>query len=388
MDTETDAARDWVDAEAPVLWLLGKTQAGKTSIVAEITAQAHDEVGRGYRPMTKESRLYAFPAGQPVLRFLDTRGLADAADNDPAGDLARAREQAHLLLVVLRVDDLAVEDIVAIVADTRRHHRTLPVIVAQTGLHRCYAEHDRHLEPYPFDGSDNDMRRPGVPETLSRSMMAQRRLFTDLKGGAPLFVPLDFTRPEQGIAPADYGAERLWDLLDQTLPDVAELLRRNLVAPQTIRTKVIFPWAMAAAAVNAVPVPVAGGLASASVQSAMVVAIAHRLGCGGEWKKLWGEFVSALGGGFVVSFGGSWAAQQVLKLEVGWGTAIVASWTFAVTWAIGEAALYYFTETAAGHEPEQQALRARYQQALRDARGRYQQAKREQARMQTSESET
>ncbi|MGB5732818.1 MAG: GTPase domain-containing protein, partial [Thiohalocapsa sp.] len=218
-DALEEQARAWVDADAPILWLLGKTQAGKTSIVAEMTDQGYDEVGRGYRPMTLESRIYAFPPQQPVLRFLDTRGLADSTDNDPDNELAQAREQAHLLVAVLRVDDQDVAEIIDAVDQARRRHRRLPVIVAQTGLHRCYSAHDRHADPYPFDGSDDDTRRPGVPHQLSRVMLAQRKLFERISGAAPLFVPLDFTRPEQGIAPADYGAERLWDLLEQTLPE-------------------------------------------------------------------------------------------------------------------------------------------------------------------------
>jgi len=370
MQAALEEARAWVDADAPVVWLLGKTQAGKTSIVAEMTGQGHDEIGRGYRPMTQESRIYAFPPEQPALRFLDTRGLADCAENDPDNQLALAREQAHLLLVVVRVEDQDVTEIIDAVAQTRRRHRQLPVIVAQTGLHRCYGEHDRHVDPYPFDGSNDDARRPGVPSELSRVMLAQRKLFDRIPGPPPLFVPLDFTRPEQGIAPADFGAERLWDLLEQTLPEVSERLRGNTDLPRAIRTKVILPWATAAAAANAVPAPVLGGLGSASLQAAMVAQIARRQGFPLSWD-LWGEFVSTLGAGFALGFGGSWAAQQLLKVGLGWGTAIVASWTFAITWAIGEAALYYFGEKAAGREPDAQKLRARYHAALREARGRY-----------------
>ena len=369
-------ARDWVDAEAPVLWLLGKTQAGKTSIVAEMTGQGHDEVGRGYRPMTQESRLYAFPSEQPVLRFLDTRGLADCADHDADNALAQAREQAHLLLVVLRVEDTEIQDIIDAVAEARRRHRRLPLLVAQTGLHRCYGEHDRHADPYPFDGSDDDARRPGVPSELARVMLRQRKLFDRIPGSPPLFVPLDFTRPELGIAPTDYGAERLWDLLEQTLPEVSERLRAGASVPNAIRTKVILPWAIAAAAANAVPVPLAGGGVSAGLQAAMVAQIAQRLDFPLS-KALWLEFISTLGAGFLLGFGGSWTAQQVLKVGLGWGTAIVASWTFAITWAIGEAALYYFGEKAAGREPDRDTLRTRYQEALREARQRHKNVKHE-----------
>jgi uncharacterized protein (DUF697 family) len=375
--TAAEQARAWVDAQAPLLWLLGKTQAGKTSILAEITGQAQDEIGRGYRPMTRESRIYAFPAEHPVLRVLDTRGLADRADSDPSNELAQALEQAHLLLVVVRVDDLDVGEIVEVVAQARRRSRRLPIIVAQTGLHRCYGEHDRHAEPYPFDGSDDDLHRAGVPRALAEAMLAQRRRFDGIKGPAPRFVPLDFTRPEQGIAPADYGAERLWDLLVGILPEVAEQLRRDPALPAAIRRNLILPWASAAAAANAVPLPILGGLTSASLQTAMVVQIAHRLGCAGDWRDLSRELLGALGTGFAAGFGGSWAAQQLLKVGLGWGTAIVASWTFAITWAIGEVALYYFSERAVGHNPKRDALRERYRQSLGEARARYEQAKRD-----------
>ena len=79
MQQTLEQVRDWIDADAPVIWLLGKTQAGKTSIVAEMTGQAHDQIGAGYLPMTRDSRVYAFPPEHPVLRFLDTRGLGDDA---------------------------------------------------------------------------------------------------------------------------------------------------------------------------------------------------------------------------------------------------------------------------------------------------------------------
>ncbi|WP_246156024.1 GTPase [Thiohalocapsa marina] len=364
-------ARAWVDAEAPILWLLGKTQAGKTSIVAELTGQGHDEVGRGYLPMTKESRLYAFPAQQPVLRFLDTRGLADCAGYDATNELAQAQEQAHLLLIVVRADDLDLAEIIEVAAQARRQRKTLPLLVAQTGLHRRYGKHDRHAEPYPFDGTDADARRAGVPHELSQALVAQRQLFARIKGEPPVFVPLDFTRPEQGVAPTDYGADRLWDLLEQILPGVSARLRADPAATGAIRARIILPWSLAAAAANAVPVPVAGGMVSASMQAAMVANIAHRLGCAGDWKRLWAELVGALGSGFLLAFGGSWSAQQVLKLGLGWGSAIVASWTFAITWAIGEVGLYYFSAKLAGEEPDQAALRERYRQALREARGRH-----------------
>jgi hypothetical protein len=66
------------EAEAPVIWLLGKTQAGKTSIVAALTGEGRNDIGDGFQPATRTARKYAWPPERPLLRFLDTRGLADA----------------------------------------------------------------------------------------------------------------------------------------------------------------------------------------------------------------------------------------------------------------------------------------------------------------------
>ncbi len=370
-------AQAWAGAEAPTLWLLGKTQAGKTSIVAEIVGRAHDQIGNGFVPMTKDLHLYAFPEERPVLRFLDTRGLSDVADRDPMKDLQHASTQAHAIVVVARVTDLALEDVLAVLLRLRAEHPEWPLLVAQTCLHQGYGRHDRHLLPYPFTGDDNDWMLPGLPDELRQAMLAQRLLFADLPGHEPpLFVPLDFTRPEQALPPSDYGAQRLWEVLERLLPETVVRLRAsaNLSLAEQVRTKVMLPWTAAAVAANAVPVPFIGGLGSASLQATMVNQIARRYGQPAT-RDQWGELVAALGTGFVLGFGGRWLVQQGLKLGLGWGTAVVATWTFAITWAIGEAALYYFSERAAGREPEREVLRERYQQALRDARKRYEQRK-------------
>lgn len=369
-----DDAMTWAEAEAPLIWLLGKAQAGKTSIVAEITDQAHAEIGAGYRPMTRATRSYAFPPHDPVLRFLDTRGLSDQADYDPALDLALAGEQAHLILAVVRVADLDLEPVLSALRTVRAQRPERPLVVAQTCLHLTYGRDDRHLLPYPFDGSPDDAHRSGVPDSLRRIMLAQRRLFQGLPGQRPpVFVPIDFTRPAQAVPPADYGAQRLWAVLEEALPTVLTQVRARLDrrSEQAVRTKVILPWAFAAAAANAVPVPMLGGLGSASLQAVMVNQVARRLGLQNSLDQ-WGEFVAALGVGFALGFGGRWLVQQGLKLGLGWGSAIVASWTFAITWGIGEAALYYFGEKAAGREPDRAEMRARYEVAFGRARALYQ----------------
>lgn len=42
---------------APVVWLLGKAGAGKTSVIAALTGDSTAEIGRGFAPCTQSARL-------------------------------------------------------------------------------------------------------------------------------------------------------------------------------------------------------------------------------------------------------------------------------------------------------------------------------------------
>ncbi len=365
---QIERAAAWVEADAPVIWLLGKTQAGKSSIVAELTGQARDQIGNGFEPFTAQACIYGFPEQHPVLRFLDTRGLADTAIDAPYEELRAAERQAHVLLLVVRAEDLALDDLLTLTRQLRRTHPDWPLLVAQSCLHQLYSPGRGHLEPYPFTGGAADYELTRLPDALLRAMRAQRRLIAELPGEAPVFVPIDLTRPEQGLAPADYGAEALWSALEQLLPQVVAALKiaTQSQADEGRRRRLILPWALAAAGVNAVPAPVLGGLGSASLQAAMVAQIARSAGLD-YGRDAWRELLSTLGGGFALGYGGSWLVQQGLKLGIGWGSALTASWTFALTWAIGEVALRLFIEQAAGRTPDREALRAHYREAYRRA---------------------
>src|SRR5262245_66654345 len=90
-------------AAVPVFWLFGRTQSGKTSIIKYLTGVDDAEVGSGFRPCTRFSREYPFPSTEaPVLTFLDTRGL-DEPGYDPAEDIQRFHDQAHVVLVTWKV---------------------------------------------------------------------------------------------------------------------------------------------------------------------------------------------------------------------------------------------------------------------------------------------
>ncbi|MFM1885461.1 MAG: hypothetical protein RL026_618 [Pseudomonadota bacterium] len=208
----------------PVIWLLGKTGAGKTSLVATLTGCSDAEIGTGWRPCTKTMRQFDYPADTPGCRFLDTRGLGEAG-YDAGQDLKVCEREAHQIMLVVKAADHALHDLLRAVNQIRRAHRDWPAIVVQTSLHELYPSRDSlHPEPYPFDGAENDFSSPAVPPQLRDSLARQRKaILKDWPGARPRFVAVDFTRPEEGFIPADYGREALVHALDENLSHRAGL---------------------------------------------------------------------------------------------------------------------------------------------------------------------
>ena len=65
--------------------LLGKPQAGKSSIVRGLTGVSAEIIGQGFRPHTQNTQRYAYPANDlPLLIFTDTVGLGDVSQDTEA----------------------------------------------------------------------------------------------------------------------------------------------------------------------------------------------------------------------------------------------------------------------------------------------------------------
>ena len=176
-----EGARQRAQATAPVVWLLGKTGAGKTAIVSTLTGDPRAVVGAGFEPCTRTASFYDVPQEVPIIRFLDTRGL-DEADYDPANDIAWCEDQSHLLLVVMQVADPLQERVLRVLRAARARHPDWPVVVAQTGLHRLYPAGAHHPDPYPFTGGAEDTTNPLLPHALRQALSYQRQLLAGLRG--------------------------------------------------------------------------------------------------------------------------------------------------------------------------------------------------------------
>lgn len=372
MSDARSAVRDDAPVSAPVVWLIGKVQSGKTSIIQAVTGNSEAVVGTGFKACTRTSRVYDFPPEAPILRFLDTRGLGETA-YDPSEDLRFAENQAHLILVTMRAMDMAQALVVDVVAKVRERHPEWPVLVAHTTLHEGYAHGSGHVLPYPFDIEDS---RSGssvdLPSDLLRCLRHQREMMGSVPGTGPiLHVPIDFTQPTDGLAPQHYGIDALADGLIRIAPAAMRAALMALPAVSTderarLAEPIIMGHAMGAAGSDLVPI--AGGVAASAVQAKLL----HRLGTiyGVTWdRRTLAELATALGSGVAARTLLSLGVRQLAKLIPVYGQTVAAAasaaTSFAVTYALGKAAVHFMTQRRRGLETSSTA--DAYQAALRHA---------------------
>jgi energy-coupling factor transporter ATP-binding protein EcfA2 len=215
-------------AIAPVVWLLGKTGAGKSSIISALTGSGHAEIGSGFKPCTLRTQRFDLPAQTPIVRFLDTRGLEEPG-YDPAEDIRFCESQAHLIIVAIKAADPSQEGVVATLQKIRKAQPEWPVIVVQTGLHSLYLRGADHPAEYAFDSEGRPLAGADVPRQLASVLIHQRSLFKDLKGPKPYFVPVDFTPADEGFTQTEYGKKALVAAILVAAPDSIKRVMRTRI---------------------------------------------------------------------------------------------------------------------------------------------------------------
>jgi uncharacterized protein (DUF697 family) len=298
----------------------------------------------------------------PLAVFLDTRGLGEAG-YDPREDFAAFQAQAHMLLVVIRAMDLALEQLLTALKTLLREKPSWPVIVAQTTLHQGYPpDRDEHVYPYPFASSPWPA---AVPTELARVLTFQRTLFADIP--VQCFIPIDFTLPEDGFDEPFYGREALLEALAaahphamyQTLRQLPQLTHelKNLHFRQA--RPHIMAYAFAAAAAGATPLPMTDVPVISALQVKMLHAIAsiYRQPFG---VKTFLELASTVGLGMLLRQ----AVRSLLKFIPGFGSAVSGLHAGATTYALGYALCFYYQVAFDGHLPRPKELQAFYNEKL------------------------
>jgi len=365
---EAELARAKARTPRPVLWLVGKAQSGKSSIVAGLTGSSDIEIGLGYRPCTRHARIYDFPADEPLVRFLDTRGLGEAG-YDPAEDLAFATAHPGGILAVVAATDPAQAAVLAVLREARATSAARPILLVQTCLHTGYPPGMPHPQPWCFD---QEPLPAAVPRELARQLAAQRQEFVGL---FDRHVAIDFTAAGDGFEPRLYGLEPLWAAIDELLPaGYGDVLRSRPDLVGGVRDAVhaaaepqIVSYSLLAGAAAAVPAPLWNLAGVFAAQAKMLHAVASIYGQPLSVRVM-GELGTAIGAGFLMRV----AARSMLSLVPVAGTAAASVFTAAATYGLGCTLRWYYAEVRQGAVPDTATLRRVYREELEHGRRRFQ----------------
>lgn len=364
-DLEQDLAQLRAKVPAPVFWLLGKTQSGKTSLIKHLTGAEDAAIGSGFRPCTRTSREYPFPTPEmPVLTLLDTRGM-DEPGYDPAEDIAAFHDRAHLVVVTCRITDFAHGGLRTALARVRADQPGRPMILCLTCLHEVDPQ-SPHPTPYPFDPLAGvvPLMATQTPDPFRRLVERQAEEF---RGLVDRIVPIDLTRPEEGYDNPHYGGEALKAVLLDSLPGAyrAAFARLDEMsdALKDIHLKhalpVIMGYSSLAATAGAIPVPFVDLALLPPIQARMIHVLARLYG-----QPLSGQRFLELAGSVGLGLVARQAAREVVKFVPVVGSAAAGALAGASTYALGRAFCEYFQRAHDGHVPNTGQLRRLYADQL------------------------
>jgi uncharacterized protein (DUF697 family)/predicted GTPase len=360
--------------------LIGKPQAGKSSIVRGLTGVSAEIVGQGFRPHTQSTTRYSYPSKElPLLVFTDTVGLGDI-DRDTnsliqelVNDLDAETSRPRIIILTVKINDFAIDTLRQIAKELRQKYPQIPCLLAVTCLH----------EVYPASQIDHP-DQPTMIESVNRAATAIQAAFTGLFDRSVL---IDFTLADDGYTPEFYGLETMRATLADLLPEAEARAMSQLLEAgvsdhggdsgakigniyRDVARRYILPFSIAAGTVAAIPLPFADLPVLTAIQVSMV----------GLLGKLYGQtltrsqaggVVSAIAGGFVAQL----VARQLIKFIPGFGSVISASWAAAYTVALGEGACVYFGDLMGGKKPDPQQIQSVMAEAFTSAKEQFKTSK-------------
>ncbi|MDJ0675030.1 MAG: 50S ribosome-binding GTPase [Calothrix sp. MO_167.B42] len=349
--------------------LIGKPQAGKSSIVRGLTGVSPEIIGQGFRPHTQHTKRYAYPSGDlPLLIFTDTVGLGDTKNDtqeiiqELVGDLQQKSRGARVLIFTVKINDFATDNLKKIAQELREQYPDIPCLLVVTCLH----------ELYPPTTVDHPTYPPDIAE-IHRAFNAIQADFPRLYDRTVL---IDFTLEADGYNPVFYGLEELIDSLANLLPEaearaIYQLLSQEVGSEignlyRDVGRHYILAFSIMAAALAAVPLPLATMPVLTALQLSMVALLGNLYGKNITPSQA-GGLVSAIAGGFIAQAVG----RELIKFIPGLGSVIAASWAGAYTWALGEGACVYFGDLMGGKKPDPKKIQSVMHNAFREAQERF-----------------
>lgn len=325
----------------PTLWLLGKTGAGKSSLIQALTGSSEVAVGNGFSPCTKTSFAYNFPQDKPLLRFLDTRGLGEA-HYDPSEDIQLCQSQSHLLLVIAKVEEQEQSAVLEVLSTIRKAKKIKHILLVYTAVNT-------------------------VPEDDKRRLVAYHQAaFEKAWGSTITAIEVDF----DGDTQTYYHREQLVAAITDMMPLVGLMLDKKEHASleeqafAQVRNEVL--WYATGASVTDL-FPVVGLVSVPAMQAKMLHSLAKRYDV--QWNtRGFAELVGVLGTSFSTQYGIKLGARQLVKLIPFYGqtvgAATAAAVSFGTTYGLGRAAGYYFHRKSRGETVHAEDMQKIYKDAF------------------------
>jgi len=334
-------AHEFQREHLPTLWLLGKTGAGKSSFIQAVTGLSSVEVGNGFEPCTIASQAYDFPKQQPIMRFLDTRGLGEA-NYDPADDLAKIDQLANAVIVVMKADEPEQSAVLSALKQIKKNKQIKHLLLIHSAV---------------LQSNESDRER---------LVTFNEKQVRDAWGNKFESISIDFECEDGSI----YNYELLLSELTKMLPVIGLLVEEkdhSTVEEANFNKlkKEVLWYASSASASDLIP---AVGLVSVpAIQAKLLHSLANQYGI--EWnKRTLSELIGTLGGGFALQYSFKLGARQLIKLIPVYGQTVgavaAAAMSFATTYGLGRAACYYFYHKSKGNEVSSEEMQRLYKEAL------------------------
>ncbi len=353
--------------------LIGKPQAGKSSIVRGLTGVGTEIIGQGFRPHTQHTERYAYPSDDlPLLIFTDTVGLGDVAQDtskiiaELTTELDKESQKARVLILTVKINDFATDSLRQVAVSLREKYPQIPCLLVVTSVHELYPTPETEHPEYP----------PQFME-VERAFTEIKNSFTDLYDQAIL---IDFTLEEDGYDPIFYGLETLRDTLADLLPEAESRTIHQLLDEKVgselgnlykdIARRYILAFTVMAAGLAVVPLPFATMPVLTALEASMVSLLGQLYGQKVTVSQA-GGILSAIAGGFVAQAIG----RELIKFIPGFGAVISASWAAAYTWALGEGACAYFGDLVGGKKPDPEKIQLVMQDAFKSAKQKLKEGK-------------
>ncbi len=336
-------AQDFQRQHLPTLWLLGKTGAGKSSLVQAVTGESEVTIGNGFTPCTKSSSTYLFPEEMPIFRFLDTRGLGEA-DYDAQADIQEIAHSSNALVVVMKVDEPEQSSVLTALKQIKYSKQIKHLLLVQTAI--C--------------GIDDAQRQRMTQHHIQQ--------VESCWGASVSSVSVDF---EHQLDSGFYHEEQLIEALAELLPVIGLMVddkeHSNAESENFDQLEREVLWYSGTAAASDL-IPAVGLVSVPAIQAKMLHSLANQYGV--EWsRRTFAELISAFGSGFALQYSINLGTRQLVKIIPAYGqtvgAAAAAALSFGSTYGLGRAACYYFYQKSRGEPLSEDAMQNLYKKALK-----------------------